>query len=324
MLRSLVLGAALLTGYWQADVRGEVPFHMTDVTTFAASQRNDSPLKFVESKYRSLVWGGVDSLWLSHQGSDFRSEIVDPNSNAVAVSRELEHGFPVTPRVRVGSLLLDSLRTEVSFFTLDNWNATATITDPPGIPNLDATIQHDAELQNFEWNFLSGQSVIDTHWLLGVRYLRYRSSFVESYRLDPGFVPAINEVASGMAENTAIGPQIGIGLDLAIADNTVLYLSSKLGLMNNDIEQRGPSYIDSLAIDGTPDPIFVDERDEFLFLGDIELMLIRFLTRNLGLRIGYQGLFLDNVAQAAEQNGNLAPNGNVSFHGLVLGAECIW
>lgn len=61
-----------------------------------------------------------------------------------------------------------------------------------------------------------------------------------------------------------------------------------------------------------------------LFLGDLEVSLTRYITRNATLRIGYQGLYLDSIVQSSPQTGQQAHAGNLGFHGLVLGGEWIW
>ncbi|WP_246114563.1 hypothetical protein [Rubripirellula tenax] len=208
-----------------------------------------------DRRYESLFWVGVDSLWLTHSGSEFRSEILDPGNNAVVVAQTLDHGLPVAPRLRLGTLLLDSVRTELSYFGTDGWESSATLQNVAPLPDLDATIDYDAELHNVEWNFFSGQSEIDSHWMIGLRYLRYRDSFSESYRLDTGFGPLIEETASGEATNDAFGPQAGVGLDLG-GGNTLLHLGAKLGLMNNQVRQSGPAFSNAILIDGNPETTF--------------------------------------------------------------------
>lgn len=275
-----------------------------------------------DARYRSLFWVGVDSVWLTHSDNEFRSEILDPASNAVAISQSLEHGFPVAPRVRLGSLLLDSFRAELSYFGTDGWDSSAVVDNVPPLPDLDAAIDYDAELHNVEWNLFSGQSEVDSHWMIGLRYLRYRDSFAENYRLDNGLGLLIEESARGEAENDAFGPQIGVGIDLG-GGNTLLHLGSKLGFMNNQIRQSGPSYADAILIDGNPETVFDNDSNEFAWLGELEVTLSHYVSRCFALRLGYQGLFLDNVAQSASQNGRQAAPGQISFHGLVIGAEWI-
>jgi hypothetical protein len=278
--------------------------------------------EFTQARYRSLIWAGVDTMWLTHSGSRFRSEILDPNNNAVTVSQTLEHGFPVALRFRLGSLLTETLRTELVYFGTDGWESTAQIQNVPPVPDLDATINYDAEIQSFEANLISSQSDIDSHWLIGLRYLQYQDSFVEDYRLNPGSGTMITETARGEAINEAIGPQIGAGLDLG-GGNTLLHFGCKLGFMNNQIHQTGPSFDNAILIDGNPETTFDNQSNEFAWLGDLDVTVTRSLSPNITVRMGYQGLFLDNVAQSATQNGRQATPGQISFHGLVIGAEFI-
>ncbi|QDV45853.1 hypothetical protein Enr13x_57560 [Stieleria neptunia] len=273
-------------------------------------------------RYQSLFWVGVDSLWLTHSGSEFRSEILDPGNNTVTIAQTLDHGLPVAPRVRMGTLLLDSFRTELSYFGTVGWESSATLRNVAPLPDLDATIDYDAELHNVEWNFFGGQSEVDSHWLIGLRYLRYRDSFSEAYRLDTGFGPLIEETARGEATNDAFGPQAGVGLDLG-GGSTRLHLGAKLGLMNNQVQQSGPGFNDAIVIDGIAETTFDNDSNEFAWLGDLEVTLEHQVSRSVSFRLGYQGLFLDNVVQSATQNGQQSKASQISFHGLVLGAQWV-
>ena len=271
-------------------------------------------------RYQSMFWAGMDAMWLTHSGSEFRSEILDPNNNAVTVSQTLEHGFPMTPRFRLGSLLTDTIRAELSYFGTTGWESSAQIRNVAPLPDLDADVTYDAELHNFECNFFSPQTGIDSHWLFGFRYLQYQDSFSETYRLNTGFGSVIEEAANGQSENSAFGPQVGAGLDLG---RGLLHFGGKVGFMNNRIRQSGPSYTNAILIDGNPETRFDNESDEFALLGDLEVTMTRYLTPNIAVRVGYQGLFLNNIAQSATQNGAQSDLGSIAFHGLMFGAEWI-
>lgn len=279
-------------------------------------------LCLADEQYRSPFSIGVDAIWLTHSGSAFRSEILDPNSNATVIAQDLEHGLPVAPRLRLGVLLFEDFRSEVSYFGTSDWGSTARVQNVAPLPDLSADIAYDAELHNFEFNFFSGQSEVDSHWMIGLRYLSYRDSFEEAYQLETGFGPMIEEVARGDAKNEAFGPQVGGGIDFG-GGSTFLHLGSKLGFMNNRIRQRGPGYQNALVIDGTPETSFQSKTDEFAWLAELELTLNHYVTDHVSFRVGYQGLFLDNVAQSATQNGRQADAAQISFHGVVLGMQWI-
>jgi hypothetical protein len=313
----------LIAGGIVSHARGDEPYTEMCDASWASPSRDGDWSSVSDIKSESLFWVGVDAVWLSNDGGDFRSEILDPLNGAVSASQNLASGLTVAPRYRIGSRLFDRVSTEFIYFQSGDWESTADIEGTAATPELDATVDYTADLQNFELNFIGPQSAIDTQWLLGFRYLRYRDSFLETYQWQPAVGPAINEAASGSAENQAFGPQAGLGVNIDVGRN-VLRFGSKLGLLNNRTDQTGPSYNNALVIDGTPEPTFRRDADEFLFLGDIEVSLTRYLTRNATLRIGYQGLYLDSVVQSSTQNGRQAEAGNLWFHGLVLGGEWIW
>ena len=293
---------------------------LASLCCLAQQSRGDNPSDITHS---SLFSVGVDAIWLSHGGGDFRSEILDPSSGTVSSVQDLAAGLTVAPRFRVSSRLFDEVRTEFIYLQSDDWDSRADIAGTEATPELDASIQYTADLQNFELNFIGAPSVIDTQWLLGLRYLRYRDSFIESYQLESAIGPTIDESAVGFAENEAMGPQAGIGLNIDIGQTT-LSLGSKFGLLNNTTHQTGPSYLDALVIDGTPESSFENESDELMWLADIEVSIVRSITSRASLRIGYQGLFLDRIVQSAAQNGGQAEAENLWFNGLVLGGQWIW
>lgn len=265
----------------------------------------------------------ADAIFLAHSGSAFRSEILDPGNGSVTVAQELEHGFPVAPRVQGIVRLLDDLYVAATYFGTDEWDSSAQIRNVPPLPDLSADIAYAAELQNVEVNFLRGTAFADTYWLLGVRYLTYQDSFIESYRLDSAFSPTINEVVNGEAENVLLGPQLGLLLNYGIGQ-TQLRIGSKVGLMNNRVDQLGPAYTNAITIDGNPETTFQNEEDQFALLGDLNVTVERHFTQHLSFRAGYQGIFLDNIAQSATQNGQVATPDTLWVHGALFGVNLSW
>ncbi|MEM7478274.1 MAG: BBP7 family outer membrane beta-barrel protein [Planctomycetota bacterium] len=262
----------------------------------------------------------ADAIFLSHSGSSFRSEILEPGSGSVTVSQDLEHGFPVAPRVRAEVQLLDSFYVEGVYFGTSDWNSNAQLQNVPPLPDLSADIAYSAEMQNIELNCRRATSFFDISWLVGVRYLNYQDSFLENYRLTSAFSPVITETASGAADNVLLGPQIGLLQDIGLG-RTQISLGGKLGFMNNRVDQFGPAYTSAITIDGNPETVFVNENDDFALLGELSATLSRHVTPNLSFRSGYQGIFMDSVVQSATQNGSLASPGTLWVHGLLFGVE---
>ena len=308
---------------WRVAVAVGLLFLFVAPTAMAQSRRSGwGGQDLAQSRARSWAWISVDSLWMTPSGSDFRSEILDPNNNAVTIAQTLDHGFPAAPRFRISSLLLDSCRTEFTYYKLEDWSSMASVSNVPPTPDLDAQFGYDAGLENFELNLFSAPSVVDTQWMVGLRRLEYQDSVSNAYQLDTGLAPVIEETADGSASNELFGPQFGLGFDVGLR-NVLFRMTGKLGLMNNDIRQRGVSYDPAIVIDGNPEPTFDNESDEFVWLGDIEASISYHLSRCFAMRLGYQGLFLDRIAQSALQNGSQASPSDISFHGFFLGAEYV-
>lgn len=252
-------------------------------------------------------------------GTSFRSEILDPASGDTVVSQDLDFGFRVAPQVTLRSFLLDGFTAEFIFLDVDGWRSSASFNDVPPTPNLDAAIEAEASMRNFEVNWLSDPSFLGTRWIAGLRHLQYDDSLREAYVLDTGTGP-VSETAFGQAENRLFGPQFGLELDVA-TDRMTLQFGGKLGFLNNRTSQSGPAYVNALVIDGTPESTFSSDADEFTFTAEIDVMIQRFLTRSIAVHAGYQGLYLDNAVQAASQVGGPAEGSNLSLHGLVLGGQ---
>ncbi|MEM1227827.1 MAG: BBP7 family outer membrane beta-barrel protein [Planctomycetota bacterium] len=273
-------------------------------------------------RYQSLFQARIDSVWMTPSGADFESEILDPGTGNAVVSQDIDFGVPVAPNVSIRSFLLDNLTAEFSFLYMDSWESDAIFNDVPPAPDLDARIQSDASLRNFEANLVSDPSVLGTRWIAGIRYLEYSDSLTEDYVLDSGVGPVVSERAFAESENRLFGTQFGIELDIAV-HRTLFQVGTKLGLFNNRTSQVGPAYSDALVIDGVTDPTFDLDSDHFAFLADFDVMLQQRLTDRIAVHVGYQGWFLDRVAQAASQRGGPTDEENLWFHGLVLGGQWV-
>ena len=273
------------------------------------------------NQYRcqSIFSARVDGVWMSPAGQSFRSEILDPGSGETVVSRDLDFGFRVAPQVTLRSFLIDGFTAEFIYLGIDDWRSSATFDDVPPTPNLDAAIEAEASFHNFELNWLSDPSVLGTRWIVGLRYMEYDDSLREDYVLDVGAGP-VNETAFGRAENRLFGPQLGLELDIPV-DRTLFQCGGKIGFLNNRTNQTGPAYVNALVIDGTPESMFEVDADEFTFSAEIDLLLQHAITQCIAVHVGYQGLYMDNVAQSASQIGGPAKGRSLWLHGLVLGGQ---
>ena len=259
---------------------------------------------------------------MSPSGATFRSEILDPGTGSAVVSEDLDFGVPVAPQVSLRSFLLNNVTAEFVYLDMDGWESNAVFNDVPPSPNLDARIQSQASLRNFEANVLGDPSVIGTRWIAGLRYIEYADSLNENYVLDSGVGPVVTESAFAEASNSLFGAQFGLELDIAV-HRTLFQVGSKVGLFNNRTNQTGPAYADALTIDGVAESTFDLDTDQFTVLLDFDVMLQQNLTERISFHVGYQGWFLDNIAQAASQSGGPTDEENLWFHGLVLGGQWV-
>ncbi len=130
-----------------------------------------------------------------------------------------------------------------------------------------------------------------------------------------------------------IGPQIGATFELYIENRWWLNFEMKAAVMNNHGQQttvyqqviNGASTVDTTSV----------EEDHTAFAGDLNLTLVYRWSPCFSTRLGYQALWLEDVALAPDNlNTNidiirmgpaqLNHSGGVIYHGPYFGVEFGW
>jgi hypothetical protein len=199
-------------------------------------------------------------------------------------------------------------------------------------------IDYSSTFDNFEINFrrrwVAPNCRYQGSWLAGVRY----------FKLDEDFqYITVNDTAGVMdldvnTNNSLTGFQAGGDLWLCVVPGLRVGGEFKAGVFGNHASQGTTIAAPSL-------PIPFEETmvsNDVAFVTNLDLMMLYRLNYNWTLRVGYQFLFVDGVALASENfnptppsifvgvPGNLIrdpainDNGNVFYHGLMLGAEFMW
>lgn len=154
-------------------------------------------------------------------------------------------------------------------------------------------------------------------WLMGLRYAELNERFN---------VRSGNGIFASDTDNDLYGLQFGGEVCLGTIRRSILFASLKGGAYYNNADVRAE------AVSGQTTVNFIDDEDEFAFLGDVSIGLLVPMGPQADLRIGYQGLFLDGVGLAPDQNDNFSlftrsgtlDTSTVTYHGGFIGFDIFW
>ena len=183
---------------------------------------------------------------------------------------------------------------------------------------------YDSDLDSFElnrWGRLSNQFF----WMFGVRHLSLDERFTVS-----GFDSGFRSDANINTDNSLYGLQLGARHQSCSAgESLVLNLSGKFGLYENTAKQQSRlnDVNNTVALFN-----FSNEDSASSFVGDIEASLSLRLSENLSGRLGYQVLWINDVALAPEQfqrntsatSVSINNDGKILVHGVYAGMEMHW
>lgn len=229
---------------------------------------------------------------------------------------------------------------ETSYFGFDDWDGTAVVegnndlrlAGDIGLAAVDDFFGADrmqltssSELHNVEINRLRRIGCTDLSWLVGFRYLNFQEDInIESTDSD-------NDVSNYLigTENNLYGAQLG-GVWRRHRGIVGLEVFGKAGVFANDAKQQ------QFIGDFGNTFVFRDTRsdgDETSFVGEIGATALVRLTPRWSLRGGYNLMWIDEVARAADQldftdtlaSGTLLnDSGDVFLHGANVGVESRW
>jgi hypothetical protein len=193
-------------------------------------------------------------------------------------------------------------------------------------------VRYTSDLHSFEANLVrccccndccSGQSI---EWLAGFRYVN----------LDEDFILSSFDSAEGTSqysvgtENNLYGAQVGARLRRCRGCWS-WEATGKTGIFVNDMEQTQNPIIDFPNSEYRPRLGSSDT--DLAFVGDLNLTAIYHLNRVWGVRAGYNLIWIEGVALAADQldfsntigsGTHLADGAGVFLHGVNVGLEARW
>lgn len=199
-------------------------------------------------------------------------------------------------------------------------------------------IDYSSTFDNFEINFrrrwIAPNCRYQGSWLAGVRY----------FKLDEDFQYITVNTTNGIADfdvntnNSLTGFQAGGDLWLCVVPGLRVGGEFKAGIFGNHASQGTTITATSLALPFNESMTVND----VAFVSNLDLMMLYRLNYNWTFKLGYQFLFVDGVALASENFNPTPPavfagvpgdlirsesindNGNVFYHGLMIGAEFLW
>jgi hypothetical protein len=241
---------------------------------------------------------------------------------------------------------------EATYFGTANWADSETVTSNDnlysifggyGADTFDAfpevagselsSVAISTELDNGELNLrhraVSANCLIHSSFLVGARYLRLRDDMI--YFTETNTVDFQGTLDYGVkADNDLVGAQVGTDLYICITPRLKVGAEIEAGVYGNRSSQR--TIIDCTSCDA----IIVDKTAEtdLAFIGEAGAMGLFRLTPRTTLRGGYQVLYIDGVALAADNFRSDTPltgrtpfvdnSSNILFHGLNVGCEFTW
>jgi hypothetical protein len=271
------------------------------------------------------------------------------------------NGYETGYRVELGRALGHGLALEGSYFEVSEWDQSAQVTangmitnDPlleglsPPLDNfraffrstpfdaeqagtfyqaLQQTVTYQSDLRSAELNLKASWQHCQfmRSEFFGVRYLQVRERF-SLVSQDEVISTPTNGIGSYNVEsdNDLLGAQYGQEFGVTLLGRILLSTRIKAGLFVDTIEQR-TSIIDSdvLRYDN------IDFESELAFVGELNVGVNIKITELLSARGGYNLMWVEGVALAAEQDypvafTNVSPtndNGGLFYHGFSVGVQ---
>ncbi|HEY4759433.1 MAG TPA: BBP7 family outer membrane beta-barrel protein [Thermoguttaceae bacterium] len=294
------------------------------------------------------------------------SNSIPPNGelwDIVAFSTgDLDSPFRAGAKALVGRTIGDTRwQIDFTYFWLDSWNDSSVITDstsnptPPGgqgnlfspfsnfgeptaIDGFDynnlMSIREVSQLQNGELNLRyllpMPHDCLTAKFLLGVRYMSINEQF--DYNSQSQATGSASYIST-LTRNSLVGPQLGGDFYFFAYQQCWINFEFKGAICANQTLQD-TNGTRAIGVNETPLGSS-DTSNPTSFVGDLNLMLVWQLRPRLITRIGYQAIWVTNVAMARRNYDppasillNDTPfidtNGNVVYHGPHIGLEFTW
>jgi hypothetical protein len=212
-----------------------------------------------------------------------------------------------------------------------------TDSDGAQLSRIDYSANFDSIELDFRRRWMAPNCRVQGSWLMGIRYFLLEEkfgNFITVNYVDPNNAAnTITGYTNYFVEtvNSMTGYQIGGDLWMTLIPGVRVGADLRSGIYYNRAQQATDIFAASLANQVRE----LVEKDTVAFLAEANLMGVYRFNENFSLRAGFQFLFADGVALAAE-NFNAQPpfgggrtsiindNGNVFYYGYTGGLEWMW
>jgi len=255
-----------------------------------------------------------------------------PGGDILFSTDEFNSPFRAGPRFLLGHTFGDSRwQIDGSYFFIDDWddtafsNNSALLQETPGyfLNDSDSSFREFTELKNGELNLRylvpMPHCCLTPKFIIGWRYMSIDE------RMDFRMPAQISTpTISTHARNDIFGPQLGGEFYFFAYPHCWIDLSIKGALCDDRAFQETT---DTRV--GAPSGSWRRSRDATTFVGDLELELVWQITPKLMTRIGYQAIWINNIAMAARNfdmpdSMQIDTTGRAVYHGPHIGLEFDW
>jgi hypothetical protein len=234
----------------------------------------------------------------------------------------IDEPFRVGPRVVFGRTLGESRwQIDGTYFVIDSWDFNGAIQDFIDQPAVHTDhFREYSKLQNIELNLRytvpMPHDCLTGKLIFGLRYMSINEQFDYNTTAPTQLRRSSDILPTTRTTNDLFGPQIGGEFYFYAYQHCWIDLGIKGALCNNRALQAG-TLTDSAI------------RDVTTFVGDLDLALVWQLTPHLTTRIGYQAIWVNDIAMAVRnvdplQIDTIDTAGRAVYHGPHIGLECMW
>lgn len=271
-------------------------------------------------------------LWRNNDSVVRPVIMASPTDSTVFNTRSADFDTGVGPRTLIGLRTSENTGWECQYFSALAMSGSADISSPDQLVAADnfaqlwgvldaARIDYDSELHNVEVNYYRSWNTLSL--LGGFRFVRLS----ENYGLD--VIGGGSDFYDVNAENNLFGGQLG-GRWRECCGQFYFDFTGKAGVFGNDANQS--QYLTSGG-GSSIDRNFTSYESCVAFVGDLNLSVGFRFSKVWAARCGYNVLWIDQVAMAADQlDFNVGSNagraistsGDVFLHGINVGLEGRW
>jgi hypothetical protein len=289
--------------------------------------------------------GRVEAVYLTFTLPDEPILADNANGEAALGVANLLFDYEFNGRIAVEGRLPCDHSLEVVFMGFVHWADKASATDPAGLQSIYQTldglnavaydnallqeIAYSSEFYTFEANYwlpIMNSPSIQLSFMSGARYLRIDEDFVYT-SLDANGLSGRTDIN---ALNNIGALQMGAMCWAPLNRRVSIRIDAKAGTAYNVAQQTT-----AIAVTGFPNYNEKEKTNKGVLLAETSGVIMTQLNCHVGIYVGYQALYLDELVLAPEQFNPVFPTagfrpvtindtGHRLYHGAMAGVEITW